>query len=266
MGFNKNDIQQATKNSLEFIGPQLSTKEWAKVRTCMDNIGGKWEQTTQSWLFPFDVSRLASIIHEKKFNLFSHYQFFETPEWLIDGFMSRQLQVIGGSYFDGIKALEPSAGQGAIVKFLQSWGVTPDYCEVMPENLEIIRHRTGLGPICEDFFKLDKTNYYDLVFANPPFNKFDKHFAKMVEVCKPGGYICTLSQSQKRHCDDYKQTLNGIGQKWELMWVDPVDEEADYIIGDRIFKRTNQGACITVIQKREEGAIIEPAPIALTLF
>lgn len=237
-------------NTIVFEGPEISPKSWSQVKRAVENIGGEWKTNLQGWVFPFKVNRLFDIIQSKNFNLKSHYQFFETPEWLIDGYMSIRYQMMtADAYVHTYKVLEPSAGRGNILKFLQSWGLDPDYCEFMPENREILLQKGFKPAIANDFLSLDKKDYYDLVFANPPFNKDKQHIKKMFEVCKQGGYIVTLASENLLDNEKFYHWLDSNSRQIDAVVISPFKENADIIIGEQIFVGTKVGCTLLVCQK-----------------
>lgn len=234
--------------TIAFNGPKIDPKDWAKLKRAVEGIGGSWSTAAQGWEFPFDVERLFGIIKSRKFKLNSHYHFFQTPYWLIDSFMSQRYQQAGGKYRNDYKVLEPSAGQGAILRFLKSWGMEPDFCELMPENREILRSMGYGDPLCEDFMELYLTEYYDLVFANPPFRDACQHIQKMVEVTKPGGMICTLAPvSLYDKMDDFFERTCSV---WEIYYMAAHNNKADYIIGEPIFENAKTTDCLIITLKK----------------
>ena len=85
------------------------------------------------------------------------YDYYPTPEWCYENLP------IDWSQFE--VALEPAAGDGRIVNFLQNKGITMDYCEL----------QEGI-----DFFEW--RGEYDLVITNPPFSlaqEFIEHALSM---------------------------------------------------------------------------------------
>lgn len=96
-----------------------------------------------------------------------------------------------------MKVLEPNAGTGSLIERLQYYYdfACIDYCEICNEYDSILQSNVDMSRVKKvgtDFLKLQAKNSYDLVFANPPFASDTKHLAKMIEVCKPCGYVCTL--------------------------------------------------------------------------
>lgn len=247
----KEFLKLKTSTSIFFDGPEITPKQWAKVKKAVENIGGEWDTPTQSWIFPFDVTRLYEIIQDKKFKLSSHYQFFETPSWLIGGYMSMRYQMMTADAFcSHYKVLEPSAGRGNILSFLKQWGLDADYCELMPENREILEKKGFKPAIGENFLDLDKPNYYDLVFANPPFNKDTQHIKKMFEVSKSGGYIVTLASENILDDKKFSLWLEENSKQIDAVVISPFKDDADIIIGEQIFKGTKVGCTLLVCQKR----------------
>lgn len=246
----KQYLKLRDNRTIHFDGPEISPTKWRKVKKAVENIEGKWNSSTQAWDFPFDVTRLYEIIQSKDFKLSSHYQFFETERWLIENYMSFRYQWIEREAYDcSYKVLEPSAGRGSILKFLTDWGLDPDFCEVMPENREILQSKGYTNLVAEDFFTLDRPDYYDLVFANPPFNKDKKHIKKMFEVCKPGGTVVTLASENIWDDSKFVTWINGQAAALDVVVISPHREDADFIIGEPIFKDTNVGCTLIVAKK-----------------
>ena len=246
----KQYLKQNSPTSITFDGPQLESKQWAKVKRSVENIEGKWNSSTQSWDFPFDVTRLFKVIQSEEFKLSSKFQFFETPEWLIQGYMSYRYQCMDrDAYVHDFKVLEPSAGRGKILKFLHQWGLNPDFCEFMPENRAILEGMGYTKIVGEDFLKLDRPDYYDLVFANPPFNKDKQHIKKMFEVAKPGGAIVTLGSYNLFDDNDFTAWILGHSSYTDIVTIADNEEDATFNIGEQIFKGTKVGCSLLVARK-----------------
>lgn len=156
---------------------KLDRKTYLEVAKKIELIGGKWDKKNKGFLFPQDPSELLGIIAsgEQK-NIKKEYQFFATPEALAERLACEIPQ-------DVETALEPSAGQGAIVKAINK--LRPDIkvfsCELMELNRkQFVGDSTHLK---DDFLMLSPENKFDVVVANPPFakNQDIEHFYKMVE-------------------------------------------------------------------------------------
>lgn len=175
---------------------QLSRNEYLDVKKALELIGGKWKGgLTKAFVFPSDPRPLVEKIlaGEKITSAKKEFQFFPTPadlaRYLVDLAQPKP----------GEKILEPSAGQGAIVKaivdrFRAEHGSTPivDCYELMDLNSSILAKVDGARIVGSDF--LQAAGQWDCIIANPPFakNQDIDHVAKMWEVLAPGGRIVTI--------------------------------------------------------------------------
>ena len=185
---------------------QLDRKLYQEVAKCLELIGGKWKGgKVFGFVFETDPTDLLDqIANGEKRNLKKEFQFFATPEGLAEELVS----LAELSPDDTI--LEPSAGQGAIIKAINKvCEVVPDCFELMDVNT-IILNKSGLrfNLIGEDFFKHKGKNYSKII-ANPPFTKNQDidHLKEMHKCLSRGGrLVCITSESwvsgsQKKQID-----------------------------------------------------------------
>lgn len=208
---------------------QLDRKEYLEIKKALELIGGKWKGgNAQGFLFEEDPTELlrAQANGEQR-NLKKEYQFFATPQELAN----RMIELLLGCSMDELtvehrlsldkkKILEPSAGDGALVKALTEVRfVHVDCFEAMDLNRMKLENVPGAYVIGNDFLMCeDKENYYDIIIANPPFSKNQDilHICKMYEVLRPGGTLITISSkswfvgSQKMQ-KDFHEFLTGLG-------------------------------------------------------
>ncbi|MBP3784424.1 MAG: DUF4942 domain-containing protein [Butyrivibrio sp.] len=116
-------------------------------------------------------------------------EFYPTPETLLD----KILDGVDYRYIGTV--LEPSAGKGDIVKYIEKVaGSYPHYnsritfdCIELDETLQ----KTLIGQdmrVVHDNFLTYKTNKtYDLIIANPPFSEGDKHLMKALDMQEKSG-------------------------------------------------------------------------------
>lgn len=200
-------------NILRLPNTQLDRKVYLEVKKKLELIGGTWKGgKVGGFIFKEDpASLIGDIINGKKRNLKKEFQFFATPEILANKLVSLTGAITGN-------ILEPSAGQGAIVKAIRRVNpVIVDCFELMPLNQKILLEVEGVNLIGDDFLLCGTSNYYDLIIANPPFsgNQDIDHILKMYEVCKPGGRIISVAsmswsigQSKKQKA--FKKFLNDV--------------------------------------------------------
>jgi predicted RNA methylase len=69
----------------------------------------------------------------------------------------------------GFTVLEPSAGQGALVKPWSDYKVTVTAVEIDPRNCEVLKTSFARELYCADFLTLSALGPFDLAVLNPPF-------------------------------------------------------------------------------------------------
>jgi hypothetical protein len=182
-------------NVVKLPNVQLERKLYQEVAKALELIGGKWKGgKVFGFVFATDpTDLLEEIANGEKRNLKKEFQFFATPDDLAD----KLVKLADLTNTDTI--LEPSAGQGAIIKAINKvCGVTPDCFEFMDVNRAIL-NKSGLrfNLIGEDFFN-HKGKKYTKIIANPPFTKNQDidHLKEMYNCLTPGGIlVCITSNS-----------------------------------------------------------------------
>ena len=194
---------------------KLERKLYQDVAKALELIGGKWKGgKVLGFIFTTDPTDLLyEIANGEKRNLKKEFQFFATPEDLANRLVA---------YADlksTDRVLEPSAGQGAIIKAINNdCNSVPDCYELMEVN-RIILNKSGLtfNLIGEDF--LEHTGkMYDKIIANPPFakNQDIDHLKKMYLYLRDGGrLVCITSNSwvngsQKKQVE-FREWLEKVG-------------------------------------------------------
>ncbi|MBX3253953.1 MAG: PRTRC system protein E [Chitinophagaceae bacterium] len=197
-------LQQCTIDNNIVLLPniKLERKEYMEVKKALELIGGKWKGgKTQGFVFEQDPTELlqAQASGEQR-NLKKEYQFFPTPPAVAKMMMECLPEVK-----PGYKVLEPSAGDGALIKAFHDQighiGREVDCFELMDVNRIKLKSIKGANIIGEDFMECKKWDEYDLVIANPPFTKNQDidHIGRMFKVCKPSGLIITLASGSWKH-------------------------------------------------------------------
>lgn len=184
-------------NAVSLPDGQLDKKTYAGVKKKLEDIGGKWKTNKQAFVFESDPTELlARISQGEKVNLKQDFQFFSTPLSL--GEYMVELAEID----EEDKVLEPSAGDGAILKLLlKTDSAEIDAIELMEQNFLKLIEIDGIRELSisqGDFLKMDAYEYYTKIVANPPFTKNQDidHVRRMFMCLAPGGRIVTImSQS-----------------------------------------------------------------------
>lgn len=237
-------LQQCTVegNIVKLPSIQLDRSQYLDIKKSLELIGGKWKGgKTQGFEFPTDpIILLDQIANGDKRNLKKEFQFFATPEKLANElvFLAHLKQ------HDTI--LEPSAGQGSIIKAINNvCNVVPDCFELMDVNKVILKKsELSFNLIGDDFFN-NKGKTYSKIIANPPFTKNQDidHLREM--------YNC-LSRYGKLVCITSESWVNG-SQKKQIEfrnWLDEVNAEV-INIEKGAFKEsgTSVGGKIVIINK-----------------
>jgi|SRR5688572_11010723 len=176
---------------------------YPEVKKALLNAGAKYKRNT--FVFPNDAKPYVDrLTNGESINIKKEFQFFATPAPLA----ARMVKMANINYDHEI--LEPSAGQGAIIKEIHK--VLPSkevcWCELMPENMQVIFKIPNTVFMYEDFMEHNVRFKYDRIIANPPFTKNQDidHIRKMYEVTKPGGVIITLASTSWQRGGQKKQT------------------------------------------------------------
>lgn len=111
--------------------------------------------------------------------------FYPTPTNVIEN-------MIVGMELENKTILEPSAGSGGIIDFLQDRGATVLCCENDPRLKEIVKSKCR--HIADDFLTLtsDKISHIDAIIMNPPFSNGAAHLLHAYNIAPKGCKIVSL--------------------------------------------------------------------------
>jgi hypothetical protein len=199
---------------------QLDRKTYQEVAKKLELIGGKWTSgKIKGFVFNENPeSLLKEISAGVNRNLKKEFQFFGTPAELADELVK---------YADikqYHKVLEPSAGQGAIIKAINR--VYPklkiDCFELMSINRTFLNKISTANLIGEDFLESEVTMSdefdYDRIVANPPFSKNQdiEHVYLMYDMLKEGGRLVSITSkhweiSSNKKETEFREWLGEIG-------------------------------------------------------
>lgn len=161
--------------NLYLPGEQLERNLYLQVNKVLEAIHGKWDRKEKAHIFDKSpVKILEEILLAGEYtDAKTEYQFFETPENIA-------LQLIEMADVQNDETiLEPSAGKGAIAKWMKGC----DCVELNEENRNYLLDN-NFNLVGEDFLAF--INNYDVIIANPPFsNQQDiTHVEHMLDLAK----------------------------------------------------------------------------------
>jgi predicted RNA methylase len=219
---------------------------YADVRKAFLNAGATYKNNT--FIFPNDAKPyIDRLMGGESVNIKKEFQFFATPKELAE-----EMAAFTMKDFDcqTMTILEPSAGQGALVKACFEHDFKDELIvhgyELMDVNRSVLAKIKDFVLLGEDFLKeASCRQQFDRIIANPPFNKNQDidHIRKMYEVCKTGGRIVTIASnswrlgSQKKQVE-FREWLDNIGAVVEDVEAGTFKESG-----------TNIATCIIVIDK-----------------
>ena len=172
---------------------QLPRDLYERVAKAITAAGGKWNRKLGCHVFQSDVRQTLNIDVEtvEVVNVQQTFQAFYTPPALAD-----QVVETCGMLF-GSKVLEPSAGEGSLLKSLLAHGMSISDLAAVEINQKLIMALTGLAAnvYCADFLECgEELGRFDAVVMNPPFTggqdiKHIKHALKYVSL---GGRLVSI--------------------------------------------------------------------------
>jgi type I restriction-modification system DNA methylase subunit len=222
---------------------QLDRKLYLEVAKALELIGGKWKGgKTAGFVFNEDPTELLEqIANGGKRNLKKEFQFFATPDHLAD----RLVELADIKPTDSI--LEPSAGQGAIIKAIHRKhpAMSVHYYEIMDINRTFLKKISMAVDAGMDFLNDEDQHEFDKIIANPPFSKNQDidHIYQMYAHLANDGRMVTIAGKH------WQISSNKVEKKFRE-WLDAVNAEIIDIEGGE-FKEsgTTIATVIIVIDK-----------------
>lgn len=235
-----------------------SLTNYKDVKAALENAGATYERS--KFIFPNDAQPyIDRLMGGESVNIKKEFQFFATPAKL-----AKRLVELANINSPDLEVLEPSAGQGAIVKAILEHepGVCVHAYELMDVNRNVLSTIKDCILLGEDFLKSDmlcdtkeitpinwnlkhRDLLFDRIIANPPFNKNQDidHITEMYHRLRKGGRIVTIASNSWRTGSQKKQIAF---REW-LNKVNAVIE--DIPAGEFKESGTNIATCLIIIDK-----------------
>lgn len=182
-------------------------------------------------------------------------EFYPTPESLLN----KIFEGVDWKQVDTI--LEPSAGKGDIIEFIQNSEEAHRYhhnfeidCIEKDPNLQAVLKQKGFRLVHDDFFTFHTWKQYDLIVMNPPFSCGDKHLLNALKFQEDGGnIICILNAETLKN--PYSITRQALALRLEDLHADISYMQNEFVSAER--KTSVEIAVVKVsIPKKERDSRI----------
>lgn len=171
--------------------------------------------------------------------------YYPTPKELIEKMVA--------PYKENLKKLnilEPSAGMGAILEYLQWNGATKTKlfaCEI-DEHMKATVVGKGFKVIQDDFLNYSGSMDFGLIIMNPPFENGEHHLLKAWEILRNGHIVCLLNEETiKNENSIYRVHLaNIIDKHGSVEYIGPAFDTAA--------RKTKVNVALVRLEKNTEGS------------
>lgn len=205
-------LSQARFDSLLRL-PQLTDDEYYNnIKFLVEYVGGHWRERYRGYNFdePGDIvlAKLKQVMDKgyieittnKAFQIKNN--FYPTPDWLACKMVDL------ADIKRGERVLEPSAGRGALLKYISSKTASYFAVEYNRENVKCLRdmgYRVNAGSF-ENYYKNRINSHgekFNKIIMNPPFfNEMDlRHTVLAYNLLKPGGKLIGLVAENSLYYD-----------------------------------------------------------------
>jgi 2-polyprenyl-3-methyl-5-hydroxy-6-metoxy-1,4-benzoquinol methylase len=224
----KNDLQIDSVGRTVSVIPQLKPRDYAQVKNILNRLGGEW--VTQRQQFQFSKCPQSQILRvlslgSRRLNKF---HFYPTPEEIFSYITKFTPLSFFGASERKIRVLEPSCGEGSLIRQLQAFGEIEgrqfdiDGYDIDPLNV-IFCQEAGMNVQQMDFLNIEAAAEYDLVIMNPPFNgdEFIKHIEHAQKFLKTNGLLISIVPTQ------WIKTFEGKANRLWLLEQAQIDSTSD---------------------------------------
>ena len=185
-------------------GGQLERDLYVRCNKAYDALGGKWDRKAGGIVFKIDPrSEIEGLISDGQLQI-DRDGFFETPRAVVERMLELVPFPIGetNSYF----VLEPSAGLGAIARYLHGLNFT--LIEKNHERCEELK-KTYKHVLEMDFLKFNQTEFFMRIYMNPPFEELQDidHVKHAYDLLASGGKMVSVMAESAFFRSDKKSTV-----------------------------------------------------------
>lgn len=182
-------------------GERLDPDLYARVARVLKECGGPWSRRDQAHVFPdADAAEVVAgiLTLDRVVSAKERQQWYATPAEIVERL------VVRAGLMDHMEVLEPSAGQGAIVKAVVAEGCAVDAIEMAPHRAAVLSAAGARKVQCADFLTVPPHPVYHRVIMNPPFtgNQDVRHVLHALRFLLPGGWLVSVMAAGIRYRDD----------------------------------------------------------------
>jgi len=179
------------------IPMQLSRTDYVKVNEVLERLGGKWDRKAKAHIFEEETAGLImEVLISGEMPPKNLLAFFETPDMIIQAMLDHLEKPFPDRY------LEPSAGNGAILKYVhalypQAWPIAFELDDKRIEKLKELSFPIAFYK--GDFLQTINSPKIPLVLMNPPFaTERDKleyiaHIERAFTWLEPNGTLLSIA-------------------------------------------------------------------------
>lgn len=183
-----------------------------RVSDLIESIGGV--QIQNRWYFDYDPTEvIRGIIVRGSVPEQKSHQYYPTPSSIAER------AVEWAEIEDGMRCLEPSAGQGG----LADWMPQNTHCvEISAMHCDILREK-GFNVTEGDFMKTDILEHYDRIVMNPPFSekRAELHLRRAADLLVIGGILVAVLPSS------YANKYDLVDDRFDGEWSEVIENEFD---------------------------------------
>lgn len=193
-------VARTEGNALFITGGQLDRKLYQATNDVLEAAGGKWNRKAKAHLFPADAAdAMDQVLLSGEITRPQDFGYFPTPAAVVEQLFD--LAALQTTH----RALEPSAGTGAIAVPMSRFVATVDCVELLPKNAEALRNALPAASVTEgDFLAISPERIYDRIVMNPPFAKQAdiKHVMHAARFLRDGGRLVSVMSAGVKFRED----------------------------------------------------------------
>ena len=196
---------------------ELGRALYLETNKVLQAAGGQWNSKAKAHIFPTDAAECVDqlVLQGEITNTKQDFGCFFSPPAVVERLVE------AADLRSGLSCLEPSAGNGAIVRGLLGRGHPATAIEIRPELASQVA-ALGVDVTVGDFLDSTPEPRYDRVVMNPPFAKGAevKHVLHAIEFLRPGGRLvsvmsASLSFRTDRRYSGFRERISELGGRIE---------------------------------------------------